>query len=225
MNEFRVNPDAAYPRARQRMIEQQLRRRGIRDERVLAAMAEIPRESFVRPQDEAFAYDDRALPIGAGQTISQPYMVALMTELLDVREDHHVLEIGTGSGYQAAILAKLAGHLYTVERLGELSRQARRLLQQLGLVNITYLVGDGSLGWPEFAPYDRIITTAAAPNVPAPLLEQLTEAGKLVIPVGGPDEQVLTVVEKQGARLIERPSVACRFVPLVGKEGWPESSN
>jgi len=208
--------------ARRTMIEQQLRRRGIKDERVLAVMAEVPRELFVRPQDRPFAYDDRALPIGLGQTISQPYMVALMTELLDPQPHHRVLEIGTGSGYQTAILAKLAGHVYTLERLAELSRAARQRLQSLGLNNVTYLVGDGSRGWPAFAPYDRIIVTAGSPNVPPPLIEQLADGGKLVIPVGGSDEQVLTLVEKHGDRLIERPSIPCRFVPLVGKEAWPE---
>ncbi len=211
--------------ARQAMVQQQLRQKGIRDERVLAAMATVPREAFVRPQDKSLAYDDRALPIEWCQTISQPYIVGLMSQWLDVHEQHKVLEIGTGSGYQAAILAKLARHVYTLERLAALSRDARTRLMDLGLTNVTCLVGDGSRGFPSFGPYDRIITTAAAPTVPAALLEQLADAGKLVIPVGSHEEQVLTLVERQASRFIETPGIACRFVPLIGEQAWPETGS
>lgn len=203
------------------MVEAQLRHRGIHDERVLAAMSAIPRERFVRPEDKAVAYEDRALPIDLHQTISQPYIVGLMTQWLDVQDHHKVLEIGTGSGYQAAILAKLARHVYTLERLPALSRAARDRLAALGLTNVTCLVGDGSQGCPAFGPYDRIMATAAAPSVPAPLLEQLADGGKIVIPVGGHDEQVLTLVEKVGGRFLETRGIACRFVPLIGEQAWP----
>ncbi len=214
----------AYERARQAMIEQQLRDKGIRDPRVLAAMADVPREIFVRPEDRAAAYEDRALAIDARQTISQPFMVALMTQQLDVHGTHSVLEVGTGSGYQAAVLARLARHVYTLERLGDLSRQARQRFAELGLTNVTCLVGDGSTGWPPFGPYDRIITTAAAPAVPSALLDQLAEGGKLVIPVGSQDEQTLTLVERQGSRFVEVAGIPCRFVPLIGEQAWPASA-
>ena len=213
---------ASYDLARQAMVQQQLRAKSIRDERVLAAMGAIPRELFVRPQDKSLAYDDRALPIELQQTISQPYMVAIMTEWLDVRDRHRVLEIGTGSGYQAAVLAKLACHVFTLERLAALSREARDRLMSLGLTNVTCLVGDGSRGWPGFGPYDRIIATAAAPAVPPALLEQLADGGRLVIPIGAQDQQVLTLVEKQASRFIEVTGIACRFVPLIGEQAWPE---
>ncbi len=214
--------DEAYDAARQTMVREQLREKGIRNERVLAAMAEVPREWFVRPEDREQAYHDRALPIDLHQTISQPYMVALMSDWLDPGPDHSVLEIGTGSGYQAAILAKLARHVYTLERHAELSRQACGRLQQLGLTNVTYLVGDGSRGFAGLGPYDRILCTAAAPSVPAGLLEQLREGGKMVIPIGSREEQVLTRVERVAGRFIERRGTACRFVPLIGEQAWPE---
>jgi protein-L-isoaspartate(D-aspartate) O-methyltransferase len=213
--------DASYDLVRQAMVQEQLRAKAIRDERVLAAMAAIPRELFVRPQDRSVAYDDRALPIDLSQTISQPYMVAIMTEWLDVQDHHRVLEIGTGSGYQAAVLARLSGHVYTLERLAPLSEQARRLLMTLGVTNVTCLVGDGTCGYPAYGPYDRIIVTAGAPSVPPALLEQLADGGKLVIPVGAPDEQVLTRVEKQSSRYVEIAGIACRFVPLIGQQAWP----
>jgi protein-L-isoaspartate(D-aspartate) O-methyltransferase len=147
-----------------------------------------------------------------------------MTEWLDIRDTDIVLEIGTGSGYQAAVLAALARHVYTLERHGELTRQASGRLQQLGLTNVTCLVGDGSRGLPNFAPYDRIIATAAAPALPADLLDQLGDGGKMVIPVGSPDEQILTLVERQADRFIEVPGIPCRFVPLIGEQAWPESA-
>jgi len=169
---------------RAEMVEHQLRRRGIRDERVLAAFLKVPRHKFVRPQDLWVAYDDYPLPIGYGQTISQPYIVALMTELLALKGDERVLEVGTGSGYQAAILAELAKEVITIERIPELARRAQRVLTDLGYRNVTVLVGDGSLGAPDFAPFDAIIVTAAAPHPPKALLEQLKDGGRLVIPIG-----------------------------------------
>lgn len=216
--------DAPFEAARRLMVRQQLRDKGIHEVRVLAAMAATPRELFVRPQDKSSAYEDRALPIDHQQTISQPYMVALMTQWLEVRDDSTVLEIGTGSGYHAAILAQLARHVFTLERHAELSRQACARLRQLGLTNVTCLVGDGSLGWPGFAPYDRIITTAAAPALPTRLMEQLSDGGKMVIPVGSHDEQTLTLVQREADRFIEAPGIACRFVPLIGEQAWPESA-
>jgi protein-L-isoaspartate(D-aspartate) O-methyltransferase len=212
-----------YELARQAMVQEQLRAKGICDERVLAAMRAIPRERFVLSQDKSLAYDDRALPIERSQTISQPYMVALMTQRLDVRSCHKILEVGTGSGYQAAVLSQLGRHVYTLERLAELSRGARERLAGLGLTNITCLTGDGSLGCPAFGPYDRIVATAGAPSVPTALLEQLTDGGKLVVPMGGPDEQILTLVERQAGRFLETAGIACRFVPLIGQQAWPES--
>ncbi len=214
--------DEAYDAARQAMVREQLREKGILDERVLAAMAAVPRERFVRPEDVDQAYHDRALSIDLHQTISQPYMVALMSQWLEVGLDHTVLEVGTGSGYQAAILARLARHVYTLERHAELSRQAADRLQQMGLTNVTCQVGDGSRGFPALGPYDRILCTAAAPAVPTGLLEQLRDGGRMVIPIGSREEQVLTRVERVAGRFIERRGAPCRFVPLIGEQAWPE---
>lgn len=202
------------------MVERQLMARGIRSSRVLDAMRTIPRHCFVEKTLQTEAYDDCPLPIGDGQTISQPYMVALMTELLDVHDWHTVLEIGTGSGYQTALLSALVQKVYTVERLETLSQRAGCVLQQLDLRNIVYRVGDGTVGWPEHAPYDRIIVTAGAPATPAALLEQLHEDGKLVIPVGDRFSQVLQVLHKQHNRLETTTSCRCIFVKLIGKDGW-----
>lgn len=213
-----------FERARQAMVEDQLRSKGVCCPQVLQAMSQVPREAFVLAQDRGAAYDDRALLIDLQQTISQPYMVALMTEWLDVGEKHRVLEVGTGSGYQAAVLGLLAGHVYTVERHAGLSREAQERLTRLGYTNVTCVVGDGSEGYPCFAPYDRIIATAAAPVVPTRLLEQLADGGRLVIPVGSHDEQTLTLVQKQGSRFLESAGIACRFVPLIGSQGWPQEA-
>ena len=207
-------------RARGDMVEHQLRRRHISDQRVLSAMDELPREQFVADSMLYEAYDDRALPIDCGQTISQPYMVAIMTQCLELAPTHRVLEIGTGSGYQAAVLAKLASQVYTVERIEHLSQQAQLHLARLGITNVSFRVGDGTLGWADHAPYDRIVVTAGAPAVGQALVDQLVDGGLLVVPVGGPDEQVLTVAQREGDRTVERPSIACRFVKLIGKEGW-----
>lgn len=202
------------------MIEQDIRRRGVRDPRVLDAMATVPRERFVPTAVRASAYDDRALPIDFGQTISQPFIVAYMTELLTVTPESVVLEIGTGSGYQTAVLARLARTVHTVERLDALRELAAQTIAALGLTNVVLHAGDGSLGLPAFAPFDRIIVTAAAPRVPPPLVVQLADGGRLVIPIGGDTEQTIVLVIRKGSRTIETPMLACRFVKLIGQEGW-----
>jgi len=196
-----------------------IRRRGVTDERVLRAMLKVERHRFVSEPFTSRAYDDTALPIGYSQTISQPYTVAFMTQCLDVHEGHKVLEIGTGSGYQAAILAEMGARVFTIERLFELLQQARKILEELGY-NVASKVGDGSVGWSEFAPYDRIIVTAAAPAVPKSLFKQLKEWGKLVVPVGNMDIQDLQIVTKIDGKPHIEEQFGFKFVPLLGKEGW-----
>ena len=206
--------------ARRRMVDQQLRSRDIVDERVLAAMGRVPRHLFVEPAQERFAYEDRPLPIGAGQTISQPYIVALMTQLLQVQPSHRILEVGTGSGYQAAVLAELAAEVYTVEIIPSLAEGARSRLEALGYRNVHVRQGDGYEGWPEFAPFDGIVVTAGAPQVPPPLIEQLREGGRMAIPVGAAGgTQELILGEKRGGRLQTRSIAPVLFVPLTGKGG------
>jgi protein-L-isoaspartate(D-aspartate) O-methyltransferase len=205
------------------MVRQQLARRGIRDRRVLDAMLTVPRHIFVPPAGRAAAYEDRALDLGRGQTISQPFMVATMTEALAPRPHDRVLEIGTGSGYQTAVLAELAGAVYTIERDAELALDARALLEELGFGNIRYLVGDGTLGWASQAPFDSILVTAGAPTVPEHLLAQLAPGGRLVIPLGDRNVQELYLVTLEGAERRLEWITSCRFVPLVGEEGWGES--
>lgn len=202
------------------MVENQIKSRGVTDSRVLEAMKKVPRHKFVPEGMKSVAYQDGPLPIGSGQTISQPYIVALMTELLDVRSDSKVLEIGTGSGYQAAILGELALSVITVERVQELFRDAKEILRELGYSNVTVINADGSIGYSEFSPYDRIIVTAASPDIPVSLKEQLADGGKMVIPVGSQFSQTLEVVKKEGKHIIKEESVGVRFVPLKGKEGW-----
>jgi protein-L-isoaspartate(D-aspartate) O-methyltransferase len=209
--------------ARRRMVEEQLKGRGITDERVLAAMATVPRHLFVEKGLEAQAYSDRALPIDQGQTISQPYMVALMTQCLELKGGEKVLDVGTGSGYQTAILAELAARVFSVERLDKLASKAKLRLDELGYKNVVVKVNDGSLGWKQFAPFDRIIVSAGAPKVPSTLEEQLAEGGLLVVPVGDSVSQLLMVVRKTSGRTQATKSCACTFVPLVGKEGWDHS--
>ena len=202
------------------MVQEQLIPRGINEPRVLSAFRRVQRHKFVPNKMEDMAYSDHPLPVGEGQTISQPYMVALMTEKLALSGEEKVLEIGTGSGYQAAILAELAKEVYSMERFSPLANKAQETLASLGYNNIHIKVGDGTLGWKEFAPFDRIIVTAGAPHIPESLFEQLSENGKLVIPVGGSFSQVLTVAEKKRGKISQEEICGCVFVPLVGKEGW-----
>lgn len=206
------------------MVETQLIPRGIKDERVLNAFRKVPRHEFMPENIRSAAYDDSALPIGEGQTISQPYMVAIMTELLGLKdkEKDKVLEVGTGSGYQAAILAELSGKVYTIERIAVLSDRAKDVLSKLGYSNVEFLVGDGTEGYAQAAPYDAIIVTAGCPGIPQPLVDQLSEGGRLVIPVGETYLQTLTIVTKEKGKIKIEESIGCVFVPLVGKYGWPQ---
>lgn len=205
---------------RRRMVEVQLRKRGIRDERVLRAFEEVPRHLFVPVAARHMAYEDMPLPIGRDQTISQPYIVALMTSLLELKGDERVLELGTGSGYQAAILSKLAAEVQTVELIAELAERADRLLRELGCSNVHVHVADGTLGWPPAAPYAGILGTAAAPRVPPPLPGQLDEGGRLVLPVAEDYQQLLKVITRHGNEYDERTVTAVAFVPMRGKHGW-----
>ena len=207
---------------RRDMIERQLRRRGIRDERVLKAMFEVPRHEFVPLPYRPAAYDDRPLEIGDGQTISQPYMVAAMTVCAQVEPGHKVLEIGTGSGYQAAILAHLGAEVITMERIPRLAESARSRLQHLGYGRVRVITGDGSGGYPAGAPYAAILVAAAAPEAPPVLMSQLDEGGRLVIPVGSLQLQTLQVLCRQGDGFSVRNLDPCQFVPLVGSQAWPE---
>ncbi|MBE9514218.1 MAG: protein-L-isoaspartate(D-aspartate) O-methyltransferase [Chloroflexi bacterium] len=209
-----------YDKEREHMVESQLMRRGIKDRRVLDAMRQVPRHLFIPKDMRDLAYCDGPLPIGQGQTISQPYIVALMTELLELTGQEKVLELGTGSGYQAAILSRLVSQVYSVERHATLAEQAEKVFTQLGYDNIVISVGDGTLGWPEHSPYEAIIVTAAAPDVPQPLMEQLADGGRLVAPVGSRWSQVLAKVKRQGETLTKEHLTAVAFVPLVGKYGW-----
>jgi len=205
---------------RERMVRELVEARGIRDPRVLAAMREVPRHLFVRNLLMTQAYSDHALPIGEAQTISQPYIVAKMTELLDVGPEHKVLEIGTGSGYQTAILARLARWVYSLERLPDLAHQAIRRMRQLGVINVKIQAFDGTVGWSEVAPFDRILVTAGAPSVPKPLLEQLAPRGKLVIPEGDRHRQRLVLYERIAGRVRRLEGEEVAFVPLVGRHAW-----
>jgi len=211
-----------YPRADERraMVERQIAARGIHDRRVLAAMEEIPRHLFIPPPYDRAAYDDNPLPIGNGQTISQPYIVAVMTELLHPKATDNMLEIGAGSGYQAAVLSRLVRHLTTIERISHVASLARANLQALDITNVTVIEGDGTLGYPENAPYDGIIITAATPEVPKPLIDQLAEGGSLVSPVGGQDLQELVAIRKAQGSITREYHGGVRFVPLIGQHGW-----
>ena len=206
---------------RQHLIES-LRKNGITDERVLDAVADTPREMFLHETQCNMAYEDRALTIGMGQTISQPLIVATMTQALQLDGNERILEIGTGSGYQTAILAHLAGYIYSIERIQQLACLALKRLEKLGCSNVSVLVGDGSLGWPDQAPYDRIVVTAAAPEVSEPLYRQLGLWGKIVIPVGGQERQELFVIHRAPWGPEKRSLGGCIFVPLVGAAGWSE---
>lgn len=208
---------------RRLMVEHQLRRRGVRDTRVLEAFERTPREAFLAPQAREAAYEDRPLDIGDGQTISQPYMAAAMLDAAAIRPDHVVLEVGTGSGYQTALLAELAAEVFSIERIPRLAEAAQAVLRDLHYANIILSVGDGSMGWPGAAPFDRIIVSAAAPEVPHALAAQLREGGRLVIPVGPAHEQLLRVVTKEDGELREERLWPCRFVPLIGESGFPRA--
>lgn len=212
--------ERSFERARLRMVEEQIRARGIRDDRVIAAMRGVPRHRFVDPVFLDQAYEDHPLPIGESQTISQPYMVALMAASLSLTGHETVLDIGTGSGYQAAVFARLCRWVYSIERCESLARKAQHRLSAMGYKNITVVVGDGTLGWEAHAPYEAIGVAAAAPNIPAPLAEQLVPAGRLCIPLGSRHSQVLVVGVKHGAALEIQEVCGCEFVPLIGARGW-----
>ena len=216
-NEFEI--------ARQRMLKWDLKGRDIRDSRVLAVMTEVPREKFVPDSHKSQAYNDGPLPIGNGQTISQPYIVALMTQALQINKNHNILEIGTGSGYQTAVLSKLAKKVYTIERIVDLSNPAQAILDKLGCHNIEFFIGDGSKGWPdaqlpESGYFDRIMVTAAVPAIPESLIRQLTDGGLMVIPVGYADVQELILSQKKGNSLMEKNICDVRFVKLIGEHAF-----
>jgi len=210
-----------FQAARKRMVERQISGRGITSPRILEAFLDTPRHLFVPKAQLLFAYEDSPLPIGKGQTISQPYIVAYMTKYLNLESNQRVLEIGTGSGYQAAILGKLAREVYSVERHPSLAESAEQLFQELGYKNIQVHVGDGTRGLPDFAPYDAIMVTAAAPEVPGPLLDQLVDGGRLIMPVGGRIGQVLHLYQRQGEEFTRDDLTPVAFVPLIGAHGWP----
>jgi protein-L-isoaspartate(D-aspartate) O-methyltransferase len=223
-----MNPQPSadpYEMHRLAMVELQLRQRGIHDERVLAAMALVLRHEFVPGERVGQSYEDQPIEIGAGQTISQPYIVAAMLDALKLAPTDRVLEIGTGSGYQTALLSRLASQVYTVERHETLLNGARERLLRLGFTNIEFIVADGSRGLPGKAPFNAIIVSAAAPRIPAPLTDQLAEGGRLVLPVGAIDAQELQLVRKSGGQLSIQRLDGCRFVPLIGREGFPSEND
>jgi protein-L-isoaspartate(D-aspartate) O-methyltransferase len=207
---------------RGRMVDEQIVGRGVKDERILAAMRRVPRHEFLPEAIRGMAYADNALPLGEGQTMSQPYMVAIMTELLGPTGTERVLEIGTGSGYQAALLAELCSKVYTVERIKTIAEKARATLDRLGYRNVAIKIYDGTYGWKEMAPFDAIMVTAGAPEIPAPLVEQLKDGGRMVIPVGDRFGQTLLKVVRTGEGTVTQRSIPCVFVPLIGNHGWKE---
>ncbi len=224
MSQQPTRAGALFESERRQMIDRQLRRRGIRDDRVLQAMFEVPRHEFVPAACRCAAYDDRPAAIGEGQTISQPYIVAAMTEAAQIEPGDKVLEIGTGSGYQAAVLAYLGAEVITLERSAPLASSARERLARLGYTGIQVIAADGSEGYPAAAPYAAILVTAAAPKVAPALLQQLADGGRLVIPVGTLHQQTLVLFVKKGDRITAQDLDPCQFVPLIGKQGWPESA-
>ena len=217
---FVMRDDKQLAAKRLEMLEKQLRRRGITDEKVLSAMDAVPRHKFVAEELRERAYEDAPLPIGDGQTISQPYIVAAMTAALRIKSSDRILEIGTGCGYQAAILSRLGKEVFSVERRPKLAAEASKRLTELGYANVHVHCGDGTLGLPEFAPFDTILVAAAAPAVPKPLLAQLAEGGRMILPVGDEENQLLQLVEKLGNTVLTNTLEGCRFVPLVGYHGW-----
>ena len=219
-----MEDDGHFTNLRNRMVTEQIISRGIHNERVLDALRRVPRHWFVPEEYANIAYSDSPLPIGNGQTISQPYIVALMTELLELEGEENVLEVGTGSGYQAALLACLAHQVHTIERHVELAEKADEVLMRLGMNNVQVHVGDGSLGLPKYAPFHAIMITAAAPRVPQPIFDQLTEGGRLVLPEGGAGGQMLDRWRKQGSEYKQEHIAPVAFVPLRGQHGWKEDN-
>lgn len=211
----------SFDEQRERMVETQLKARGITDERLLNAFRKVPRHRFIPREFRRDAYADYPLPLGPGQTISQPYMCALMTSALRLHGHERVLEIGTGSGYQTAMLAELALEVFSIEWLPDLLPAVRERLIQLGYHNVQLMTGNGTLGWPAHAPYDAILVSAAAPDIPDPLLDELADGGRMVLPVGSQQAQTLVAVEKHGAMIHRQDMTSCVFVPLLGAHGWP----
>ena len=214
------SPDE-FAAARRRMVAEQLRARGIRDERVLAAFYDVPRDLFVPPERQHEAYEDHPVPIGEGQTVSQPFIVAMTVEALALTGHERVLDVGAGSGYQTALLARLAREVYAIERIEALTDRGRETLARLGAANVQWRTGDGTLGWPEAAPFEAICCGAAGPDVPQAWLDQLADGGRLVTPVGGRDVQELLLLTRRGRQFDRRKLCDCRFVPLIGQQGWP----
>lgn len=214
-----------YTERREYMVEEQIAARSVTDGRVLNAMRQVPRHCFVPRAYEDQAYDDRPLPIGRGQTISQPFMVAYMTALLAPAPGERILEIGTGSGYQTAVLSLLAGRIVTIERDRALHDRARACLERLGHTNITFVCADGTQGYPEGSPYDGILVTAGGPELPPPLVNQLADGGRLICPVGSRSHQQIQCLSRQGSTLHTTVHTDCVFVPLTGKDGWPEDTD
>ena len=212
----------AYAGQRRKMVEEQLLERGIKDLALMEVMSRVPRHLFVDSSLQQRAYGDCPLPIGENQTISQPYIVASMTEALQLKGEERVLEIGTGSGYQTAILAEMASQVFTIERIRPIVQKTKVLLNSLMYENIIFKVFDGTYGWRDQSPFDAILISAATPSIPAALIEQLADKGRLVAPVGGRESQKLTVLSKVGNRLVSREKESCKFVPLIGKFAWPE---
>ncbi|MGA1865574.1 MAG: protein-L-isoaspartate(D-aspartate) O-methyltransferase [bacterium] len=222
MNHLGIRDKGDYRILRTRMVKEQIIARGIKDPRVIRAMEKVSRHLFVEEALAATAYGDFSLPIGEGQTISKPYIVALMTESLEIKPQDKVLEIGTGSGYQTAVLAMLSRQVFSVERIRYMALRARRLLSSLGCYNVVIRVSDGSQGWPEKIYFDAIIVTAAAPSVPEPLVEQLADKGRLIIPVGNKGEQKLLLLRREGQKISQKQLTDCEFVRLIGNYGWME---
>ena len=220
----RVSPELiqSYAGQRRKMVEEQLVERGVKNLSVLEAMSRVPRHLFAQASLQHRAYGDTPLPIGENQTISQPYIVGAMTEALALKGEERVLEIGTGSGYQTAIIAELCRQVFTIERLNNLSRKAQNILESLNYMNIVFKMFDGTYGWPDQAPFDAILITASAPEIPDSLVKQLGDGGRLVAPIGGADKQKLVVLTKKGDRVSRRDLGHCKFVPLIGKYGWPQ---